>query len=263
MTNPFPGMNPYLEQRRFWGGVHHRLITYTADALQTQLRPRYFVNIEERVYIEESQRAIVPDVALLQAPHSPSVSVATRPNTYDPPLLLQADARPHTEGAIHIYDTTQQMRLVTVIEVLSPTNKEPNTQGRTLYLRKQAEVLKSTVHLVEIDLLREGDYTLAAPWSRVREQVGLGWHYMVSISCADDPEHYWLYPRTVRERLPVFPVPLVEGQVGVDLQALVDRCYEDGGYGDVIDYTQPPPPPPFRAEDEAWIDALLREKGLR
>ncbi|MFN4032914.1 MAG: DUF4058 family protein [Fimbriimonadales bacterium] len=263
MTNPFPGMNPYLEQRRFWGGVHHRLITYAADALQTQLRPRYFVNIEERVYIETSQRAIVPDVALMQTTHAPTTSVATRPSTYDPPLLLQVDARQHTEGAIHIYDTEQQMRLITVIEVLSPTNKEPNTQGRALYLRKQAEILKSAVHLVEIDLLRGGDYTLAAPWHRVREQVRFEWHYMVSVSCVDDPEHYWLYPRTVRERLPVFPVPLAGEQVGVDLQALLERCYVDGGYGDVVDYTQPPPPPPFRADDAAWMDALLREKGLR
>ncbi len=44
MTNPFPGMNPYLEQRRFWGGVHHTLITYLRNDLQRQLRPRYFVN---------------------------------------------------------------------------------------------------------------------------------------------------------------------------------------------------------------------------
>ena len=35
MRSPFPGMDPYLEQ--FWGDVHHRLITYTCDALQRHL----------------------------------------------------------------------------------------------------------------------------------------------------------------------------------------------------------------------------------
>ncbi|MCS6923874.1 MAG: DUF4058 family protein, partial [Fimbriimonadales bacterium] len=191
--------------------------------------------------------------------------IAVLEATYDPPLVLQVEERLHTEGYIHILDRERDMRLVTVLEVLSPTNKEAHSKGRELYLRKQAEVLKSDVHLVEIDLLRDGEYTLAAPLSRLREQVRQPWHYLISISRADDPEHFLLYPRTVRERLPVMPVPLAigEGAVALDLQAVLNRCYESGRYASRIDYHELPPPPPFSPEDAAWIDALLKEKGLR
>ena len=51
MPNPFPGMNPYLESLTFWRGVHASLIVYAREALQPQIRPRYRVDIEERVYI--------------------------------------------------------------------------------------------------------------------------------------------------------------------------------------------------------------------
>ncbi len=35
MHNPFPGMDPYLEQH--WGDVHHRLVQYASDQLQEHL----------------------------------------------------------------------------------------------------------------------------------------------------------------------------------------------------------------------------------
>ncbi len=44
--------------------------------------------------------------------------------------------------------------IVTVIEILSPTNKIPGSQGRESYRQKFLEVMHSSSHLVEIDLLR-------------------------------------------------------------------------------------------------------------
>ncbi len=183
----------------------------------------------------------------------------------DPPVVLHIDEQLHTEGVIHILDRTRDLRLVTVIELLSPANKERGSKGWELYRRKQEEVLKSDVHLVEIDLLRGGDYTIAPPEYRLRQEVGGSWHYMVSISRADMPYDFLLYPRTVRERLPRIPVPLAIGDrdVVLDLQAVFHQCYEDGAYEDVVDYRKEPPPPAFSAEDSAWIDQLLKEKGRR
>ena len=45
--------------------------------------------------------------------------------------------------------------VLTVLELLSPTNKRPGC-GRRLYEDKRMEVLASRTHLVEIDLLRAG-----------------------------------------------------------------------------------------------------------
>lgn len=265
MSNPFPGMNPYLERRSLWEGVHHRLITYIADTLQEALGDRYLVSIEERVYVEQSLREIEPDVLLRRQSEPRAGGVAVLEATYDPPLVLQVGEQLHTEGAVHILDREQGMRLITVLEVLSPTNKEAHSKGRELYVCKQHEILKSDVHLVEIDLLRDGEHTVAAPLSRLREQFQQPWHYLISISRSDEPTRFLLYPRTVRERLPVIPVPLAigEGVVALDLQAILNRCYESGRYANRIDYREPPPPPPFSPEDAAWIDELLKAKGLR
>ncbi len=265
MASPFPGMDPYLEDRMLWNDVHHGMITYISNALQAQLRPRYVVRIEERMYIEESKREIVPDVAVLKSRTPTTGATALMEPECDTPVVLRLEEHLHTEGVIHILDRTRDMRVVTIIELLSPTNKEPRSKGWELYRQKQEEVLKSDVHLVEIDLLRGGEYVLAPPYHALKEQVGTQWHYMVSISRADDPSNFLLYPRTIRERLPRIAVPLAIGDrdAVLDLQAVLTQCYEDGAYEDTIDYRREPPPPPFSAEDLAWIDQLLREKGRR
>src|SRR2546428_8992486 len=45
--NPFPGMNPFFEQR--WRGAHTALITYLRDALQERLPPDLIAAPEEEV----------------------------------------------------------------------------------------------------------------------------------------------------------------------------------------------------------------------
>ena len=66
MPSPFPGMDPYLEDPAIWPNVHSTLINVTRDLLLPALRPRYFVGIEERVYVSAEQdpgrQLLVPDV---------------------------------------------------------------------------------------------------------------------------------------------------------------------------------------------------------
>ncbi len=64
MAYPFPGMNPYLEDPALCPGVHGRLIAI-ADYLSPQLRPKYFVVIEERIYQTTGDTKLlvgIPDV---------------------------------------------------------------------------------------------------------------------------------------------------------------------------------------------------------
>jgi hypothetical protein len=49
--------------------------------------------------------------------------------------------------------------------------------------------------------------------------------------------------------------------VPLDLQAIMEQCYRNGGYDD-IDYADEPAPP-LSTEDATWVDALLRERGKR
>ena len=59
------------------------------------------------------------------------------------------------ESYIEIVDRVERL-VVTVIEILSPTNKAAGSRGRESYETKRSDVMKSPSHLVEIDLLRRG-----------------------------------------------------------------------------------------------------------
>ena len=51
------------------------------------------------------------------------------------------------------------------------------------------------------------------------------------------------------------------GNALLDIQAVVDQCYRNGGYDD-IDYTDEPDPR-LKKSDAAWANALLGEQGRR
>ena len=77
----------------------------------------------------------------------------------------------------------QSRALVTVIELLSPSNKASGSQGRRLYQQKQGELLGSKTHLLEIDLLRAGAHTVAAPLDYLVDRGS--WDYLVCLHRGD------------------------------------------------------------------------------
>src|SRR5579872_1123019 len=72
MPSPFPGMDPYLESPSHWPDFHNTFIVAAREQLSTRLRPKFFVGIEERVYISDDadpgREAIIPDVSVIQLP---------------------------------------------------------------------------------------------------------------------------------------------------------------------------------------------------
>jgi hypothetical protein len=119
MRSPFPGMDPYIEACGLWGDFHHDLISEIKYALAQAAPERYLVRAGERSYV-----VVVEDE--------------------------------HREAFVEIYEATPEQRLVTSIEILSPSNKRPRTPGYDLYLRKRQSLLLGDANLVEIDLLRGG-----------------------------------------------------------------------------------------------------------
>lgn len=269
MPSPFPGMDPYLEDPEHWRGIHHTLITYMRDDLQPLLRPRYRADIDERVvvsWVDLESRTIYPDALIRPQPEpwqmpaeggggvavaEPAVLVA------DEPLTLPREEV--QEAFLKIRDV-RSGEVVTIIEVLSPTNKSEAGGGRAQYLEKQADVLASNVNLVEIDLLRGGERTAALPPKPLR----VPYHYVVCVQRAARRDRVEVYPFTVRQRLPRVRIPLrpPDADVVLDLPRLFTRCYDNGDYRAWIDY-RAEPDPPLEPEDAAWADELLREQGLR
>lgn len=261
----FPGMDPYLEVKLIWPGFHSRLVVYIADQLRPLLQPRYIAAVEDRVFLEEPPRALIPDVWVREqasmwngggtAVLEPQERTETQ--NADDPMLIELTDREMHESYIEILDRQSGQRVVTVIEFLSPTNKTPGP-GRDAYLTKQEEVWKSATHLVEIDLLRGGEHTVMIPEGEVRDRRD--YDYLVSVNRATNVRRlYETYPRSLRERLPRIGIPLAEEDrdVVLDLQAVVAQTYDAGSYQARLHYDQPCIPP-LREADQAWANDLIR-----
>jgi hypothetical protein len=167
------------------------------------------------------------------------------------------------EPYLDIYAKPGNERLVTTIEVLSPTNKTLGSEGRTLYLQKQREVLGSKVNLVEIDLLRGGQHTTAVRLADALTKAG-PFDYHVCVNVFEEPDDFVIYPVSLGGRLPLVAIPLLPGDpsVAIDLQALLDRCYDTGLYHRRVPYDERTPVPALRPEQTAWVEQTLRDKGL-
>jgi hypothetical protein len=268
MPSPFPGMDPYLEDPVRWPDVHQRLITYIADAIQAQVRPRYHARMGERVYILQPPHAMYPDVVPTQHPiREPALAeVATQTaeaaaidEELEPVVLTLAPVE-HREPFVEIVHAASD-EVVAVMEVLSPANKAPG-EGHRLYCRKQQEILDSSAHLIEIDLLAEGLLTIAPSEEGIASLPP--YRYLVSAKRAPDRYRFEVYPIPLQRRLPRVRVPLREPDpdVKLNLQAVFTQCYENGGYADLVDYRQPPAAA-LSPEEAAWVDGLLQGKGLR
>jgi len=261
MPNPFPGMNPYLESPEFWPSVHNRLIVAIADFLTPQILPKYLVDIENRIYQingEDSLLIGIPDVTIQRAPAqtnstTSNVAVAAPPATslkVRVPLPVELK-----ESYLQVVET-ETRKVVTVIEVLSPTNKRPG-KGREMYEEKREKIFASRTNLVEIDLLRS--------WQPL-PVFGNDFEasYGILVSRGNQRPMADLYLFNLENPISLFPLPLRSGDVEpiVDLQALLNGVYDRAAYDFRIDYSSEIVPPLSEA-DAIWADTLLRERGLR
>lgn len=258
MRPPFPGMDPWLEHPAIWPGVHSSLIASIRDELAAKLAPRYFVDIEERVYLVETESQEYlgrPDVVVsgMKKPFGPSsiagetaLSVADYVETE---IDVLGDEKELTFRHLEIYDTSNR-ELITVIELLSPTNKLHH-QGRDKYLDKRKTYFEADVNFVEIDLLRSGRRMPdgeKAPSS----------DYCVLIARKGTLPRAKLRGFNVRQPIPPVPIPLRTGDVEpiLDLNVVLHGVYERARYDLRIDYSHPPEPP-LCDQDAAWAAEIL------
>ncbi len=266
MPSPFPGMDPYTESRSAWPVLHYRLPGLAADQLQPQLAPRYVAMAEERVYLEEPHEEIVPDISLRRRPRAEgdrATGVAVAEQTVTG-LSLWIEAPEPVEAREYFIEirSLPDQELITVIELLSPSNKRMAGRGRARYLRKQQRILQSKVNLVEIDLLRRGAWTVALPEPAPGD---LEPHdYRVCVRRAARPGGFEFYPLGLRQPLPAARIPLRndDADVLLDLAALFTEAYDRSMVATRIDY-ESEPDPPLRPAEAGWADELLRLAGLR
>lgn len=254
-------MNPYLEHPGLWAGIHHRLITAIANALEPQIQPKYIVAIEERVYEVSGETSIlvgIPDVAVQQTQGTKAdlpANLAVAEPTVQPIEVTLPLPELLTEGYLEIR-AVETGEVITAIEVLSPKNKQTGV-GRLRYESKLAAVLASPTHLVEIDLLRQGK-----PLTTLGHSVKSD--YRILISRGQTRPKADLYAFNLPDVIPTVPIPLgkEDAEPLLNLQQLIDEIYERGGYGLRVNY-QEPPVPKLSESNANWLAARLQQEGHR
>jgi len=263
MHSPFPGMDPFLEEPTLWPDVHNELLSVARETLNRRLRPQYHVRLEERVYISDEndpgRKAIIPDLKIIGTDLPRFDSNANQSNlaaVVEPLVMTTLIEDEIHEARLEVIDTKQHS-VITVIELLSPTNKISGSRGRASYEEKRRELMLSSTHFVEIDLLRAGDHL------HTRELLPKA-DYFVHVSRKDKRPKGFVWPIRMPQRLPVISIPLKEGDADVelDLQAVLITAYERAAYDLEIDYRSEPKPP-IEPEYAQWVQELLVSKGLR
>lgn len=266
MKSPFPGMDPYIEACGLWRDFHRHFIEAIYQHIADTVPERYIVQTDERYYIVlagidgKNVHDFYPDVDIA-APAEPR-----RPKKRGGSVVAEADAPAETtvmrafipeefrEGFIEVYESTPEKRLVTSIEVLSPTNKRIGVKGRDLYLRKRHAQMLQGVNLVEIDFLRGGEkMPMLDEWPTTP--------YTVMVARAHGIQTCRVWSAHFRRRLPTIPVPLArpDPDISLDLQKPFDTVYKRGRYRAVLDYTRPLAPA-LTPEDTVWLQERLRAR---
>jgi len=247
-------MDPYLEAPSIWPGVHSSLAVEIRELLVPQLRPRYLVDVERRIYVvsedDPAQRILVPDLTIVSTPGKEAPK-PRRASIAKPAVLLMVQRPVEVSEPRVVIRSVESRKVVTAIEVLSPVNKTRGSRGRRVYLKKRRKLLESRVHLVEIDLLRAGARIPSV------DELPSG-DYYVHVSRVSMRPRGEVYAWRVREPLPVIPVPLAKGDpdATLDLGLALRQLYDRGGY-DLIASYRAPLEPRLPSRDGTWAEKLL------
>jgi hypothetical protein len=257
-------MDPFIETCGLWEGFHPKLIAEIDRALSALVPDKYSVRLGERSYIAlfgkegKDFNPFLPDVGvtaptkeLSAKPSSSAVAETAETEAVSMEAFVAMEFR---ETFIEIHEHDPEKRLVTCIEVLSPSNKRRGCKGRKLYLRKRQALLLGAANLVELDLLREGQrMPMLTPWPNSP--------YVILVSREQRAPHCTVWPAYFQRPLPPIPIPLAspDADVQLDLQPLVATVYARSRYERDLDYSRPLQPP-LTAEESAWLTEQLRAR---
>jgi hypothetical protein len=273
MPSPFPGMDPYLEAPDIWPDFHHALAGVIRGDLNVTLPRPYYARLEMRPEVgivgDDPPRRIVPDVAVVKLrewtgiARDAGLAVLDGARTgLSPSVRMRIPNEPLQHHFVEIRDASRGHALVTLIEIVSPTNKRPGPDRRA-YEAKQQEILDSDTSLIELDLLRGGQAIVGGP--AIVEAAG---HleprpdYLVAVSRAwqrGAEFDYELFPVRLEEALPCIGVPLRKGEaeVPLDVQYAFQQAYDGGPYArGAVDYAAAADPP-VRPELGDWLAGCL------
>ncbi|MCI0358166.1 MAG: DUF4058 family protein [Planctomycetaceae bacterium] len=258
MPSIFPGIDPFIEDQE-WEDFHSTFNTVLRETLAPGLEPRYVVRVERRVYVEhglgDEEQVRWADVSVLWSGSDAPVAVApTAAGTALQPVECLLPAPQERRETYLVIRDVPAMEIVTVIETLSPANKRASSDGRGQYLAKRDEILQSRTNLVELDLLRGG---------KRLPVVGMppGDYYAIVSRGYRRPKAD-VFAWTLRQALPVIPVPLKKGEAEplVDLQQVFTTVFDRARYQLSLNYSAALNTSLVDA-DEKWLRELVAKRN--
>lgn len=219
------------------------------DRLNISIRPKYVARVERRVYLEhfddESDQLRYPNVTVVRGregwPYA-SQSNGSALAVAEPDILTLPTPVEKRETFILIKSLPSK-DIVAAIEILSPGNKRVGSDGRTSYLEKRGEILASRVHLVELDLFRDGRRLPTV------EPLPAGDYYAL-VSPGNRRPRVEVYHWFLADPMPTISIPLLspDPPVRLELQAAFAVVFDRAAYEDTLDRKQSLKPPLTRTE---------------
>jgi len=256
---PFSGrVDPWAEAGRYFQQIHSGMI----DSLLVQMKPDlnrrgYIVGKEVSLQIAEGRE---PDIfvqrAMDRSPTMPALDyeLAAAEVLANPGVIMEADVRLE---ALHIKQLDHN-DLVTVVEIISPSNKDRPSTLTEYRARRERLLLDHGVNVVEIDLTRSMKrlvYDLIAVQHAYHVAI-----YMPGVS----PRFVGIDYGQALERV---ALPLRGEVFAVELQRAYDRAYQLGDIAAQIDkethYLEEAIPFPSLLSDQQRAEALRTAAAWR
>jgi hypothetical protein len=267
-------MDPFLEVNPRWEGFHGWFVRKLAEQTLPQARARgLWIDVERSVYRREPTGEFVlvgePDELVgVQDGGTPAegsslgsaTAVLVKPQAVRQVAFDPDEMEQFKQSYLVVRELGRFTRVVAVAEVLSPANKSGNYAPR--YREKRRWLLASQAHFVEIDLLRGG----TNPSRDLFPELGSAPYFLFVARKQPDGRIEEGYALGLQDELPTLglPVSAAGADLPLDLASAFRSAYELSIHPGAIDYAQEDvPPPPLSEGDAAWVDDLLKAKGLR
>jgi hypothetical protein len=141
-----------LYPRHHWDSFHTRWATVIADTLDRTLPRRFFAEVQTHLGTQ-----VEADVAEFEAPPDPEDEPSTNGpggvavQTYAPPAATMVMPALYPDNLeVQVRDARDDARLVAVIELVSPRNKD-RPEGRRAFAAKCAAYLQRGVGVITVD----------------------------------------------------------------------------------------------------------------
>ncbi|MBI4607000.1 MAG: DUF4058 family protein [Planctomycetes bacterium] len=271
MPSPFPGMDPYLEESPWWELFHDWFVRELARlSLPRASELGCWIDVERSVYLREPSGEILligePDqvVGVSAAGEAREGGSGSRGATAlaVPRAVHEVVVDPEQPDRVKqdylvVREAGDLRRVLAVVEVLSPANKEGSYMPR--YRLKRKRLLESRSHFMEIDLLRSGEN----PSRRLFPELPATPYFVFVARKTGLGRNEEGYPVRLQDPLPVVGLPLgpPRPDLPLDLTAALRSAYDLSMPGGRLRYDRPPPGPALAIEDAAWVRQVLGGGG--